>query len=135
MVGETLLAVFIKAFKRKESRNDVDIVRSPEPVKAAVSNVTASRAYATTYTNNKGRPIMVILSLIHDVTAQNSFCLAQGNTGGAGMNWSGWYNTPAVGIRMYGTIVLLVDVGKTYEITQNAAGGINTIIRWLEVEL
>lgn len=104
------------------------------PVKAEAVNVTASRAFVTTYTNNTGRPILVLLCVIHEVTVQNSYLLVQSQDGGAG-SWSGWFNTPAVGIRMYGMLTFMVDAGDTYSVTQNSAGGTNTIIRWTEIEL
>lgn len=105
----------------------------PHPVKAQSKNVTAQRAIGTDYVNETGRPIMVLLCVIHTVTVQNSFLLVQ-SWGGAGA-WSGWYNTPAVGAEMYGMLTFLVPAGETYKVTEATLGGTNDIIRWTEVEL
>ncbi len=105
------------------------------PIGANVRNETAARAIGVVYTNNTLRPIQVVLSMIHTVTVMNSFCLAQLNIGGVGgASWSGWFNTPAVGTIIYGTIVGNIAPGNTYDLVENNLGGTNVILRWMEID-
>lgn len=105
----------------------------PHAVTADKNNVTASRAMATVYTNNTNRPIQVVITMTHEVTAVNQPLLAQLSIGGLGMAWGGWYNTPAAGPELYSCIVGNVAPGETYELTETATGGNNNILRWIEV--
>lgn len=104
----------------------------PHPISADKTDVTASRAIGGVYTNNTLRPRRVQITMTHRVTAAGSFCLVQLNCPGA-MAWGGWFNTPAVGIELYSEITGDVAPGESYQLNQNAAGGVNTILRWWEV--
>ncbi len=135
MVGESLIGLLIKTFKRKKDPiNDVNIIRSPEPVKSAPVDVTPSRAFWTFYQNNTGRPILVAVSTIHTVTVQNAFLHVESTDDGMGA-WGGWYNTPAVGTAMYSLLIFTVKVKGVYKVVENTAGGTNTILLWMETEL
>lgn len=107
----------------------------PKPIHATINNVTGARAFGVLYTNTLPRPIQLIIACTHQVTVAASFCLANLFVNGAGMGWGGWFNTPGVGVILYSTIIGMVPANGTYQLTQNAAGGINTILSWREVEL
>jgi len=104
------------------------------PITANIRNETGARAINVLYTNNTLRPIQVVITMTHRVTVQNSFCLSQLTIGLLATAWGGWYNTPAVGIELYSCITGNIAPGATYRLTQNAAGGVNTILRWIEVD-
>jgi len=106
------------------------------PISANIRNETGTRAIGGgPYVNTRLRPIQVVVTLIHRVTVQNSFCLCQMTLGGpGGMAWGGWFNTPAVGIEMYSCLVINVPPGENYQLGENNAGGVNTILRWMEID-
>ena len=110
-------------------------LRTASPVQAGIRDETAARGYGVVYTNDRSRPILIIFSCIHTVTVAASFCLISTFVNGGNTGYSGWFNTPGVGVAMYGTVPFLVPPGGTYEITQNAAGGANVILRWIEYDL
>lgn len=105
-----------------------------EPIKAIITT-RAGPAIGALYTNNTMRPLQVVIVMTHRVTVAGSFLLGQLQINGIGRAWGGWFNTPAVGIELYSTLVGMVPPAGTMQLLENAAGGVNTIILWSEVEM
>jgi len=72
--------------------------------------------------------------MTHRVTIMAQPCLVQLNIDGLGTAWGGWFITPAVGSELYSCIVGNIRPGGNYRVTQNAAGGVNTLLGWMEVD-
>lgn len=106
------------------------------PISANIRDETGARAIGGgPYVNARLRPIQVVISMTHQVNLLNSFCLAQLAIGGVGgVSWGGWFNTPAAGSIKYSTLVGNIPPGGTYQLTENALGGVNTILAWIEVD-
>lgn len=111
-------------------------VYTPHPITANIQNVTAARAIGPVYTNTSSRPILALVSFTHRVTILNRFLLTQLSVNpGGGQSWGGWFNTPAAGSELYSTMAAMIPPGATYQVTENATGGVNTLLRWIEVTL
>jgi len=115
----------------------------PRPVKAVISDVTASRALSTTYQNATGRPLLVIVTVRLERGAVAS---ARACAHGLVQNVS----PPTVHVccpslaeasNYYEIImsacVLAVPPGYYYQVQSDVAGAGSTVIlsSWIEVEL
>ena len=103
------------------------------PIEANINDVTGFRALGVLYTNNTLRPLQVVISTTHQVLVLGVPLLVQLNIDAVGTAWGGWFVTPAIGNTKYSLIVGNIRPGGTYQLNQNAAGGVNTIITWIEV--
>jgi hypothetical protein len=107
----------------------------PEPIKADITTPAGRAIGGGPYTNNRNRPIQVIIACTHQVNIAGSFCLVQLQVNATGTAWGGWFNTPAIGIIKYSMVVGMVPPNGTFQLLENAAGGVNTVIQWTEVVL
>ena len=89
------------------------------------TNVTASRASGTTYTNSTGKPIMVSIQMGQVGNSQNTQFLIGGtaiNDGNGGMGIQGIGST-------WWAAIHIIPNGVTYSLT---AGG-NSLLKWWEL--
>jgi hypothetical protein len=89
------------------------------------TNVTASRASGTTYTNSTGKPIMVSIQMGQVGNSQNTQFLIGGtaiNDGNGGMGIQGIGST-------WWAAIHIVPNGVTYSLT----AGTNSILKWWEL--
>jgi hypothetical protein len=88
-------------------------------------DVTGSRALGTTYTNNTGKPIMVVVT---NYNGGANGVFLQITVGGVQiLNNGGW---PGGGNPMYATGSVIVPNGVTYSASNSGGGGLN---RWVEL--
>ncbi len=105
----------------------------PHPITAIINDVTGARAFGVFYANNTLRPMQVIISCTHLVNLVNNPLLVQLNVAGVAISLGGYFNTTVLLTELYSMVIGNVPPGGGYQLAQNAAGGINTIIRWIEV--
>jgi len=88
-------------------------------------DVTGSRALGTTYTNNTGKPIMVVVT---NYNGGANGVFLQITVGGVQiLNNGGW---PGGGNPMYATGTVIVPNGVTYSASNSGGGGLN---KWVEL--
>lgn len=105
----------------------------PHTIRATKTDQTGARAFATNYTNNTLRPIQAVITVRHQVNLLNSQLYVVFSSGGLDSARSGYFNTPAVGVQMDSCLVGNIAPGEVYNLVNVAAGGVNTIVRWIEV--
>ncbi len=99
---------------------------------STVSNVTASRALGTTYTNGTGRVLKVYVTASAAYANTGEFLLV-GSIGGNGVDLSFGYNSSGGQIEMYGAVQMDVPPGATYEANYNVQiGATSTSMTWYE---
>jgi hypothetical protein len=98
-------------------------------------NVTSSRALGTTYTNNTGRPIFVLVALNGNSGSTTDYS-ASTIVNGVGIMTSyssGAYNNPHGGNAGM-TISFIVPTNATYMIVTSQIWGVNgSIVTWFEL--
>lgn len=97
----------------------------------SVNDVTASRALTTTYTNNSGRTLYVIVTMQHSITVANGSAFVTGVVVGISAVISGILQG-AAGHQTYQECVFFVPPGATYRVNTQVVNGTNTMTSWIE---
>ncbi len=87
--------------------------------KTSYSDVTASRAANTQYTNNTGRPLWVMATLVIGSLTGPGVVNHPIYVNGAIVGYFHWVNPTSSGLTVYGTGVILVPPGSTYQISNS----------------
>jgi hypothetical protein len=90
-------------------------------VDQTVTNVGASRALATNYTNSTGKPIMVYVSMSNASASAITVSYINGVL---------LYGSADPSANAYYSVVLLVPSGMTYNVGMN---GTPTLVNWVEI--
>lgn len=107
-----------------------------------VTDVKISRSASVMYQNTSGRPLLVVIAVLCNVTLANDTAWAQGQLytsagmlvtiSNAGINLSG----NAIALSLVGTIVLMVPNGYKYQLAVTVSGNGNVAIGdWQETLL
>ena len=109
----------------------------PRPVKAKMNDVTATRAFGTDYTNNTGRPLLVIVAVsCIRISGAALYAYITGFVNGVNVAWGGLMSQTDNPDSGYDTIVLMVPPGIVYRVNEYEAAGCTVdLARWIEVEL
>lgn len=104
-----------------------------------INNVTAQRAFYTVYTNNTGRTVCVLVSVVcfrANVPAPNG-AYVTGFVDGQNVSWAGFFSYGNHLGRAVFQIFMIVPAGITYEVRSYVSGVGSTVdlAFWQEVTL
>ena len=111
----------------------------PRPVKAVISDVTATRDLATIYQNTSGRPLLCVVTLhcsqaLADETAYADAYVEDATPPTVIVGRDGLYGKGPADI--YCILSFLVPNGNYYKLEDTSSGGAAVVKhRWIEVEL
>ena len=119
------------------------ITYTKQPVKAVISDVTASRAVDTVYQNTTGRPLLVLVTMLSLRTADGEIAEAQGTvedvTPPTVVQCKGGLSQGAIvesAEIAYFQLAFAVPNNQYYKVvTQVSGSAVLTMDTWIEVEL